>query len=132
MEELKIELALEPNVLGLEKITHLCIEVKHDEGGWSCLTGENHKRGIVCSISPISIETHVYNGREYKSYGTFYDGLTEHQGFYVFLVSCGRKSPKRMQKAFSLIKPHAEKIKDMFLQGKYYDIATLLESLPYE
>lgn len=127
MTDLRIDLELQPKALGLDKLTHLRIEIDHDKGGLSWGTGDYHSCGVVCNVHPI--EKQDFNG--HTIIGRVYDGKTEHQGFFVFLIPCGRKSPKKMQLAFDKVKPHAEEIKDLFLAKNYVGVANLLTNIKY-
>jgi hypothetical protein len=124
MEDLKIRLPLEPMALGISKLTHLEIVVSHDKGGFG-LGDVIHRTGVRCDIHPVKLEE--FDGM--KIYGRIFDGRTRHTGFFVHLIDCKKKSPKKMQMAFEKIKPRAEKIKDLFVKGEYKAICTLLRDL---
>lgn len=126
MTDLKVELPLEPKALGLDKLTHLRIEIDHDKGGFSWGTGEYHKTGVRCNVTPIEITYSEYQGVKHKIYGQVFDGKTEHQGFFVHLIECQRKSPKKMQAAADKVLPLGEEIKKLFLERKYVEIANLV------
>ena len=99
----------------------LTVEIDHDKGGFNTFTGEYRKTGIICRISP--------KGKHDGIVSQIIDGKTEHMGFYVFLVPCGRRSPKRLQNAADAILPHAKEIAELFLQGEYVEIANLVTKL---
>ena len=101
----------------------LTIEIDHDKGGYSNFTGEYHQTGIIFRISP--------KGKHNGIVSQIIDGKTEHMGFYVFLLPCGRKSPKRMQMIANDILPHGEEIADLFLKGEYTEIANLVTKLAF-
>jgi hypothetical protein len=113
-----VELQEPIKVHELKSITHLRIEIDHDKGGMSWGTGEMHKTGIKCNVTPIE--------KTQYGYSVLYDGKFEHQGFFVFLLDCGRKSPKKMQKVADVILPLADKVTEMFLRGEYREIAVLM------
>ena len=132
MEDLVIRLELEPMALGLDKLTHIEIEVSDDKGGVSRGTGEYRSCGVRCDVHPIELRKMEYGGRAHNICGRIFDGKTEHQGFFVHLIDCKKKSPKKMQFAFDRISPHAEEVKDLFLKGEYCKIADLLTSVVNE
>lgn len=127
-KDLKVEVPLNSKALG-DKLTHLSVEVKHDNGGLSLGTGELHSKGIIVSITPIGIEEKEYNGQKYKMYAQILDGKKEHSGFYVFVMACERKSPKKMQMVADKVLPLAETFRDLFLEGKYTEIASMIQSV---
>ena len=127
MKDLIKDIAIEPFKVGNVELNHLRIEISHDKGGFSYGTGEYRACGVRADIKPI--EKKDFNG--HIIIGQCYDAKTEHQGFFVHLIDCERKSPKKMQKAADKIFPHAEEIKDLFLNGKYVEIATMLQSIKY-
>ena len=123
MENLSKEIKIDPIVVNeLKTITHLRFEIDHDKGGMSLSTDEYRKTGIRLNVTPISRDPKYPN-----SYSVFYDGKKEHQGFFVFLCPCARKSPKRMQKCADVIMPMAEEMTDLFLKGDYVSIAKLAQ-----
>ena len=126
MGDLKIRMELEPKVLGLDKLNHLEIAISHDKGGMSWGTGEYRSCGVRCDVHPLEVTYSEYNGVKHEINGRVFDGKTEHQGFFVHLIDCQKKSPKKMQMAFDKIKPHANEVKDLFIAGKYNKIADLL------
>lgn len=124
MENLVKEIEITPiKVNELKSITHIRFEIKHDKGGMSWGTGEYHHTGVKLQVTPIGRDPKYPN-----SYSVLYDGKTEHQGFFVFLCPCSRKSPKRMQKCADVILPMAEEMTDLFLKGDYVKIATLAQT----
>lgn len=127
MDKLIKDLAIEPFKIGNIEINHLRIEISHDKGGHSWGTGEWRPCGVRADIKPI--EKKGPNGC--TVIGCCYDGKTEHQGFFVHLIDCQRKSPKKIQIAADKVFPHAEEIRDLFLEGKYVEIATLLQNIKY-
>ena len=123
MENLVNEIQIDPiKVNELKTITHIRYEIDHDKGGVSWATGEYHNTGVILRVTPISRDPRYPN-----SYGVLYDGKTEHQGFFVFLCPCSRKSPKRMQKCADVIMPMISEMTDLFVQGNYVKIATLVQ-----
>ena len=124
-----IELANPIVVNGNPKLTHIRLEVDHDKGGVSWGTGEMHKTGIKVNVTPIEVSYTEYNGVQYKLIGQTFDGKTEHQGFFVFCVPCGRKSPKKMEKVAEAVFPIADKIVENFLSGEYSTCADLIVSV---
>ena len=123
MENLVNEIQIDPiKVNELKTITHIRYEIDHDKGGVSWVTGEYHNTGVILRVTPISRDPRYPN-----SYGVLYDGKTEHQGFFVFLCPCSRKSPKRMQKCADVIMPMISEMTDLFVHGNYVKIATLAQ-----
>ena len=123
MEKLVKEIEITPiKVNELKTITHLRFEIDHDKGGVSWGTGDYHNTGVKLNVKPISRDPRYPN-----LYSVLYDGKTEHQGFFVFLCPCSRKSPKRMQKCADVILPMAEEMTDLFLKGDYVSIAKLAQ-----
>ena len=119
-KELKISFALEPNVLGLERLNIFEIEVKHSKRGYGSTFN-----GIVVSVTPL--ERKEWNG--HAIFAHIYDGNWRHQGFRVAIESCARKSPKKMENYFEKIKPYASKIKDLFIKGEDKAILCLLRDV---
>ena len=121
MEKLVKEIEITPiKVNELKTITHLRFEIDHDKGGMSLGTGEYHNTGVKLNVTPIGRDPKYPN-----SYSVLYDGRTEHQGFFVFLCPCGRKSPKRMQKCADAIMPMVNEMTELFLKGDYFKVAAL-------
>lgn len=116
----KIDIPFNPviKVNEIHTINYLRIRVEHDKGGYSWATDEIHKTGVTCHITPIM--------KQDRSVSTLYDCKTEHQGFFVFCVPCGRKSPKKIEKVFNAVEPLAETIMQMFVDKKYSEIAALI------
>ena len=123
MEGLSKEITLiDPIVIDQNhRITAIRLEIKHDKGGFSYGTGEYHNTGVILNLTPICRDPRYPN-----SYSVLYDGKTEHQGFFVHLIECQRKSPKKMQAAADKVLPLGEEIKKLFLEGKYVEIANLV------
>lgn len=122
-----IELATPINVGG-RSLTHIRLEVQHDKGGMSWGTGEYHKTGIKVNLSPIEVSYTEYGGQQHKIVGQIYDGKTEHQGFFVFCVPCGRKSEKKMEKVAEAVFPVSDSIVENFLNGNYSVCADIIVS----
>jgi hypothetical protein len=123
MENLSKEVKIDPIIIDdHHKITELKFEISHDSGGFSYATDEYRKTGVRLDVKPVCRDPKYPN-----LYSVVYDGKKEHQGFYVFLCPCSRKSPKRMQKCADAILPMAEKMTDMFINGDYIGIAKLAQ-----
>lgn len=120
MKELTKDIVIDPVIpIGQHrKINALRIEIDHQKDGHSLLTDEYHKKGIICRVTPVEKSEHGYS--------VFYDGKMEHQGFYVYCLACGRKSPKKMEKIADAILPLSDIIKEKFLNNKFRDIAILI------
>jgi hypothetical protein len=120
MKELKKDIVIDP-VIQIDqhhKINTLRIEIDHQKDGHSLFTGEFHKKGIICRVTPM-------DKSEYGC-GTMYDGKLEHQGFYVYCLPCERKAPKKMEKIADAILPLSEIIKEKFLNNEFRNIAILI------
>ena len=120
MKELTKDIVIDPVIpIGQHrKINALRIEIDHQKDGHSFLTDEYHKKGIICRVTPVEKSEHGYS--------VFYDGKMEHQGFYVYCLACGRKSPKKMEKIADTILPLSDIIKEKFRNNEFRDIAILI------
>lgn len=120
MKELKKDIVIDPVIpIGQHHtINTLRIEIDHQKEGRSWFTGEYHKKGIICRVTPME-------NTEY-GYSIMYDGKMEHQGFYVYCLACERKSPKKMEKIADAIFPLSDIIKEKFLNNEFRDIAILI------
>ena len=92
-------------------INHIKIEVKY----W------DHK--VKVDITPIMID------ERYGSYSVHYDGKQEHQGFFVNVLQCSRKSPKKMDLIARALWPYTDRIVELFGQGKFAEIANMITEL---
>lgn len=99
------------DVQGNFTINHIKIEVKYWE----------HR--IKVDITPIKIDER--NGL----YSVLYDGKKEHQGFFVNVLQCSRKSPKKMDLIARAIWPYTDRIVELFGQGKFAEIANMITEL---
>lgn len=115
-----MELRREIEITPIGKLNRLEVEVEHDKGGYNFYDGSIRRKGIICRVRPLSV-------RE-GSYSFLIDGKTEHMGFYVFLVPCERKSPKKLEKVANVILPMTEKIAEMFVNREYRGIADMMVS----
>lgn len=125
MENLSKTVKIDPIIIDdHHKITELKFEISHDSGGVSWGTGEMRNSGIRLDVKPVCRDPKYPN-----SYGIIYDGKPEHQGFFVFLCPCSRKSPKRMQKCADAVMPMADTMTDMFIKGNYTGLAGIAQEL---
>ena len=123
MENLSKAVKIDPIIIDdHHKITEIRFEISHDNGGMSLGTGEYRNTGVRLDVKPVCRDPKYPN-----SYSVVYDGKPEHQGFFVFLCPCSRKSPKRMQKCADAVMPMADKLTDMFIKGDYVGIAKLAQ-----
>lgn len=119
MKELKKELTLDPVIqVNHHLLNTLKIEIAYQNEGYSFATGEFHEKGIICMITPME--------KSNNSYCVLHDGEIAHQGFYVFCLPCGRKSPKKMEKVAECILPLSDEIKDKFLNNNFGSIAMII------
>ena len=120
MKELKKDIVIDPviQIDQYRKINMLRIEIDHKKEGYNWFTGEHHKKGIICRVTPMDKSEHLY--------GVMYDGKMEHQGFYVYCLFCERKSPKKMEKIANAIFQLSDIIKEKFLNNEFRDIAILI------
>ena len=115
-----MELRKEIEITPIGKLNRLEVEVEHDKGGYNFYDGSTRRKGIICRVRPLS--------RIGGLNSIIIDGKTEHMGFYVFLVPCDRKSPKKLEKVADVILPMTEKIGEMFVKGEYRAIADMMLS----
>jgi len=78
---------------------------------------------IKVDITPIMLDEK--NG----SYSVHYDGKQEHQGFFVPVLQCSRKSPKKMDLIARALWPYTDRIVELFGQGKFAEIANMITEL---
>jgi len=90
-------------------INHIKIEVKY----W------DHR--IKVDITPIMIND--------ISYSVHYDGKQEHQGFFVNVLQCSRKSNKKMDLIARALWPYTDRIVELFGQGKFAEITNIITAL---
>jgi hypothetical protein len=123
MNTLEKEFEIEPIITGsvTSSLNYISISIEHDKGGHSWYTGEIRDTGIIFRIKPF--------GRHNGTCRTIIDGKKEHMGFYVFLTPCARKSPKKMQVIADKIFPYGQEIVNLFLEGKYTEIANKVITL---
>ena len=94
-----------------EPLNKLCIEVEHQKGGWSCLTGEYSVSGVYVVLTPCRYENGIFS--------TFINGQMHTMGYKILLKEMGRKSQKQIDLAADLIIPYAQQIADYYSEGKH-------------